>query len=236
MPPTTTDPSNRNAIMTEHYYDSAQHHGDTGHALFDLSIQGRRTQAAQRLAYSVAHHTDAYARSRAISRTKLASLLMATGDPRQAAMIGQKAFDSAGSLRSRRALPAPDFELPPLAPFVRLEERIGEAGFAAGRRPRLAPAPSYRSPTAVRGPAAGTAVVRRARRRLGRQRGCERYGCDVTSWAGFEVLRDTRELRKVTFAWQLAGERTDIAEQARYRLACVRGDHGPRPWGWTEVP
>jgi len=86
------------------FYDHAQHHGDTGHALFDLSIQGRRTQAAQRLAYSVAHHAPAFARSRAISRTKLASLLMATGDPRQAAAIGQKALDSAGSVRSRRAI------------------------------------------------------------------------------------------------------------------------------------
>jgi len=86
------------------FYDHAQHHGDTGHALFDLAIQGRRTQAAQRLAYSVAHHGAAYVRSRAISRTKLASLLMATGDPRQATAIGQKALDTAGSLRSRRAV------------------------------------------------------------------------------------------------------------------------------------
>jgi len=134
------------------FYDHAQHQGDTGHALFDLSIYGRRTQAAQRLVYSVAHHAPAFARSRAISRTKLASLLMATGDPRQAAAIGQKALDSAGSLRSRRA------------------------------------------------------------------------------------IDDLWELRKVTFAVQMAGERPDIAEQARYRLACVRGECGPRPWGWTGVP
>jgi hypothetical protein len=86
------------------FYDHAQHQGDTGHALFDLSIHGCRTQAAQRLAYSVAHHAPTFARSRAISRTKLASLLMVTGDPGQAAAVGQKALDSAGSLRSRRAL------------------------------------------------------------------------------------------------------------------------------------
>jgi hypothetical protein len=86
------------------FYDHAQHHGDTGHALFDLSVRGHRTQAAQRLAYSVAHHGDAYARSRAISRTKLATLVMTTGDPRRAAVIGQKALESAGSLRSRRAV------------------------------------------------------------------------------------------------------------------------------------
>ncbi|GIH09400.1 hypothetical protein Rhe02_74670 [Rhizocola hellebori] len=85
------------------FYDHAQHHGDTGHALFDLSIRGRRTQAAQRLAYSVAHHGPTFARSRAISRTKLASLLMVTGDPRNAASIGLAALDSVGSLRSKRA-------------------------------------------------------------------------------------------------------------------------------------
>jgi hypothetical protein len=86
------------------FYDHAQHQGDTGHALFDLALAGRRTQAAPRLAYAVAHHGEQYARSRTISRTKLASLLMATGDPRKAAAIGQRALDDAGSLRSRRAV------------------------------------------------------------------------------------------------------------------------------------
>jgi hypothetical protein len=86
------------------FYDHAQHHGDTGHALWDLAVRGRRTQAAQRLAYSVIHHGPEYARSRTISRTKLASLLMITGDPRRAAEIGQKALDGAAHLRSRRAV------------------------------------------------------------------------------------------------------------------------------------
>src|SRR5205809_7535361 len=48
-----------------------------------------------------------------------------------------------------------------------------------------------------------------------------RYGYDVTTWAGFAVLRDIRELRKATFAWQLAPVRPDIAEQAAVRLACI---------------
>ncbi len=65
---------------------------------------------------------------------------------------------------------------------------------------------------------------------------CKHYGRDVTAWAGFEVLRDIRELRKVTFAVQMAKQRSDLAEQARYRLACIRGEHGSRPWGWTGVP
>ncbi|MEV7718841.1 hypothetical protein [Streptomyces sp. NPDC088184] len=65
------------------YYDEAQHNGDTAHALFDPAGQdpGR---AARRFDTAVKGHTDAYKRSRAISRTKPASLIMAKGDPRQA--------------------------------------------------------------------------------------------------------------------------------------------------------
>ena len=111
------------------FYDHAQHHGDTGHALFDLSLQGARTQAAQRLAYSVAHHQPAYVRSRAISRTKLASLVMVTGDPRHAAAIGQKALDSAGSLRSRRAID----DLWELHRFAERHPNVTEAAELRGR-------------------------------------------------------------------------------------------------------
>jgi aminoglycoside phosphotransferase (APT) family kinase protein len=63
----------------------------------------------------------------------------------------------------------------------------------------------------------------------------ERYGYDVTTWDGFEVLRDARELRKVTFAFQMADQQPRFTTQAEYRLACVQGKHGPRPWGWTGV-
>ncbi len=86
------------------YYDQAQHYGDTAHALFDLAIHDLPdTEAAPRLSAAVKGHTDAYARSRAISGTKLASLLMATGDPHEATAIAQRAMDDAGRLRSRRA-------------------------------------------------------------------------------------------------------------------------------------
>jgi hypothetical protein len=81
-----------------------QHHGDTAHALFDLAVRDvPGTEATARLSAAVSGHTDAYARSRAISGTKLASLLMATGDPREAAAAGQQAMNDAGRLRSRRA-------------------------------------------------------------------------------------------------------------------------------------
>ncbi|WP_435060468.1 helix-turn-helix domain-containing protein [Streptomyces sp. bgisy060] len=87
------------------YYDEAQHNGDTAHALFDLAILAGQDpgRAARRFNTAVKGHTDAYKRSRAISRTKLASLLMAKGDPRQAAALGHDALNEVGRLTSRRA-------------------------------------------------------------------------------------------------------------------------------------
>jgi hypothetical protein len=51
----------------------------------------------------VEHHEPEFARSRAISRTKLASLIMAKGDPCEASAIGRLALADAGTVRSRRA-------------------------------------------------------------------------------------------------------------------------------------
>jgi hypothetical protein len=100
------------------YYDAAQHSGDTGHALFDLAVDGRVLskvtdrqvadnrhlgEASARLASAVAGHSAAYVRSRAISGIKLASLTMAAGDPEEAASIGERAVTGAGTVRSRRA-------------------------------------------------------------------------------------------------------------------------------------
>lgn len=65
---------------------------------------------------------------------------------------------------------------------------------------------------------------------------CARYGHDVTQWAGYPILRDVRELRKVTFAAQLAGQEPKLEANARHRLACIRDQRGPRPWHWTPVP
>jgi hypothetical protein len=91
-------------LPTMAWYDHAQHHGDTGHALFDLAVAGRRTQAAQRLAYSIANHTPEYVRSRTMSQIKLASLTMASSDPDQAAAIGAGALAPATSIRSHRVV------------------------------------------------------------------------------------------------------------------------------------
>ncbi|WP_121391257.1 hypothetical protein [Actinokineospora cianjurensis] len=86
------------------YYDAAQHAGDTGHALFDLAIHGRFGQeATTRLGAAVHGHSDAYARSRAISGIKLASLTIRVGDPDEAVRIGSRALGAMGAITSRRA-------------------------------------------------------------------------------------------------------------------------------------
>lgn len=100
--------------------------GDTGHSLYDLALYGHFvTDARERLSAAVAGHSDAYARSRAISGIKLASLTMVTGDPVEAAGVAFRALGDAGHVRSRRA--ADDLrELRALAvPHARLTE-IGE--------------------------------------------------------------------------------------------------------------
>ncbi|WP_372345532.1 hypothetical protein [Streptomyces sp. KL116D] len=75
-----SDPSKDPPWMA--YYDHAQHHGDTAHALFDLAVHAEQDpgQAARRFEIAVQEHGDQFARSRAISGTKLASLAMARGD------------------------------------------------------------------------------------------------------------------------------------------------------------
>lgn len=88
------------------YYDAAQHWGDTGHALFDVAHLSPRSArvAADRLKKAASGHGDGYVRSRALSRTKLATLTMTTGDPGEAVVTAQRALNEVGGLRSKRAL------------------------------------------------------------------------------------------------------------------------------------
>ncbi|MET8658390.1 helix-turn-helix transcriptional regulator [Streptomyces griseus] len=88
------------------YYDEAQHNGDTAHALWDLAvgIDGHDpAPAAQRFQTAVRGHGPAFQRSKAISCTKLASLVMRRGDPREGAALGHKALELGDGLTSRRA-------------------------------------------------------------------------------------------------------------------------------------
>ncbi|MFI6153719.1 phosphotransferase family protein [Kitasatospora sp. NPDC051170] len=65
---------------------------------------------------------------------------------------------------------------------------------------------------------------------------CEAYGTDVTTWPGYPVLRDLRELRLTCYALQLAADDPDRHRtEAHHRLACLRGEAGPRPWHWSAV-
>lgn len=52
------------------YYDHAQHHGDTGHAFFDLALLAghRPSAAAERLEIAIKEHGDGYVRSRGTLR------------------------------------------------------------------------------------------------------------------------------------------------------------------------
>lgn len=106
------------------FYDTAQHNGDTAHALFDIAVLAGQDpgRAMRRFTAAVNGHTEAYKRSRAISRTKLATLVMTTGDPRQAVQIGNTALDEVGRLTSRRAVD----DLRQLGDAARAHRRIPE--------------------------------------------------------------------------------------------------------------
>lgn len=61
------------------------------------------------------------------------------------------------------------------------------------------------------------------------------YGHDVLAWPGYPILSGIRELRQTTFAWQAAEHGPEALAQAELRLACLRGERGPRPWGWSSL-
>lgn len=64
---------------------------------------------------------------------------------------------------------------------------------------------------------------------------CLRYGHDVTTWSGFTTLRDIRELRMALYVAQLSGQHPDAPGEAANRVACLRGQRGPRPWSWRPM-
>lgn len=117
-----------------HYYDAAQHAGDTGHALYDVAINGKFvTEAEKRLRAAVIGHADEFVRARKMSQTKLASLIMTKGDPREGANIGFAVLESIEQLHSTReltnleelhALAAPHVRLPEVAELRHNLEKI----------------------------------------------------------------------------------------------------------------
>ncbi|MGH3564615.1 MAG: XRE family transcriptional regulator [Pseudonocardia sp.] len=86
------------------YYDAARHAGGTGHALWDVAVHGHFiTEARHRLETAATGHSAEFARYRVMTQVKLSSLIMVTGDPGEAAMIGRQVMDAATTIRSRRA-------------------------------------------------------------------------------------------------------------------------------------
>lgn len=85
------------------YYDAAEHQGSTGKALLPIA-QARQAPdlAAPRLLAAIRLQSDNYPRSRAFSRIRLASLLMNTGNPREAVSVGYEAIEEAAPMRSQR--------------------------------------------------------------------------------------------------------------------------------------
>ncbi|KOV84677.1 hypothetical protein [Nocardia sp. NRRL S-836] len=85
------------------YYDMAEHHGETGHALSDLAGHGvGGVEAVRRLTTAITLHAEQYARARAFCRLRLAGMLLATGELEEGAAVGISAVEDAARIRSAR--------------------------------------------------------------------------------------------------------------------------------------
>jgi hypothetical protein len=86
------------------WYTRTEHLGQTGRAAYDLVMTtGTATPGTvDRLATAVEGWGDDFARARAHDQTCLATVVMATGDPDEAAAIGMAALDAIGPIESRR--------------------------------------------------------------------------------------------------------------------------------------
>lgn len=113
-------------------YTESRHLGFSGNALWELSMHGQFV-AETRNRMSTAITTRPEGRARTSNQTKLASLIITTGDPLEAAALGTQALDGMGSLRSQRTthklrelrhLSAPHTHLPEIA---ELRHRINTA-------------------------------------------------------------------------------------------------------------
>lgn len=105
------------------YYDDAEHQGSTGKALIPIAqASGDPEPAAERLTAAIRLQAADYPRSRTFSRVRLASLMMATGHPREAVPVGRQAVIDAAALRSTRLVT----ELHGLARTAAAHGRIGD--------------------------------------------------------------------------------------------------------------
>ncbi|MFE1558349.1 phosphotransferase enzyme family protein [Streptomyces sp. NPDC058734] len=68
---------------------------------------------------------------------------------------------------------------------------------------------------------------------------CSVYGTDVTAWHSYPLLRGIRELRMTAYSARIATEHPNhplALKEAHFRVRCLMGCRGPRPWEWTAVP
>ncbi len=86
------------------YYSLAQQQGDTARTMHDLAVQGHATDARVRYEQAALGHGESRLRARATSELKLAALTMTTGDPHEAAALGNRALATAEQVTSRRAV------------------------------------------------------------------------------------------------------------------------------------
>ncbi|WP_280371342.1 hypothetical protein [Nocardia wallacei] len=85
------------------YYDEAEHMGSTGKALVPVALARKQIElAGPRISQAVRRQGRNYPRSRTFSLTRLATLTMRIGDPREAAAIGLQAADKAKYFQSQR--------------------------------------------------------------------------------------------------------------------------------------
>jgi len=85
------------------YYDEAEHMGSTGKALIPVALARDQIKlAAPRISQAIRQQGENYPRSRTFSLTRLATLTMRIGDPREAAAIGLQAASKAKDFHSQR--------------------------------------------------------------------------------------------------------------------------------------
>lgn len=105
------------------YYDASEHQGSAGRALIPIARKTNRIElATPRLEAAIRLQGAEYPRSRTFTRTRLASLIMTTGDPREAIPVARQALTEATSLRSSRVVD----ELRGLARAAEQHTRIGD--------------------------------------------------------------------------------------------------------------
>ncbi|MEV6773354.1 hypothetical protein AB0N05_32450 [Nocardia sp. NPDC051030] len=85
------------------YYDEAEHLGSTGKALIPVALARSQMElAAPRIGQAIRRQGQSYPRSRTFSLTRLATLTMRIGNPREAAELGLRAAGNAKRLHSQR--------------------------------------------------------------------------------------------------------------------------------------